>query len=129
MDEVVFCEECHRVLSVEFHFCPYCGHKLSGRQDSEGEEVSADATEGGETDAEAPAGPPSFEAIVDESLDRVQESVREYTVRRLDELLVELLRLEAELETIAVTVEQPVEPVGSGSAGQSSPAVSGEETP
>lgn len=110
MDEVVFCEECHRVLSVEFHFCPYCGHKLSRRPVTENDE---------------PADTPSFEQIVDESLDRVQETAREYTVRRLDELLGELVRLEAELDSMAVTVPPSVEPVGTGS--QTSPAVSGEE--
>lgn len=25
MEEVVFCEGCHRVLSLDYQFCPYCG--------------------------------------------------------------------------------------------------------
>jgi len=103
MEEVVFCEGCHRVLSPDYRFCPYCGREQlppaagSGGEDTEPRaglaqvELSATVDEPDIT---------SFEEIVDESLERVQESVREYTIRRLEEFTQKLLHIETELDII-----------------------------
>ncbi|WP_455381321.1 hypothetical protein [Salinispira pacifica] len=130
MDEVVFCEGCHRVLSVEFHFCPYCGRKLAGQHAPEANELFPELPE--EAAEQPPETAATFAEMVDESLDRVQETVREYTLRRLEEMGDALSKLESELDRMAGAHTGPgqalagrphqVHTVGSGSqAGQSTP--------
>jgi hypothetical protein len=92
MEEVVFCEGCHRVLSAEYQYCPYCGREQAPNRA---------VLPGTQQDEEAATVEPvSFEAMVENSLDRVQESVRDYTIRRLDEFLLKIGRLESELDQI-----------------------------
>ncbi len=132
MDEVLFCSGCHRVLSPEYRYCPYCG-RGQGEQHAKERDSSfrnalfgADSTPEESPDGAAPeTGSPeelflrrqaerqeraqrssSFEEIVDESLDRVQETVREYTIRRLEEFLAKLGELETELDTIVAAPDK-----------------------
>ncbi|HUX52637.1 MAG TPA: hypothetical protein VMW73_17745 [Spirochaetia bacterium] len=103
MEEVVFCEGCHRVLSPDYRFCPYCGREqlplAAGSDDSEADPNAGIASVELSATVDVPEGT-SFEEIVDESLERVQESVREYTIRRLEEFTQKLLHIETELDTI-----------------------------
>ncbi|HUX12102.1 MAG TPA: zinc ribbon domain-containing protein [Spirochaetia bacterium] len=133
MDEVLFCSGCHRVLSPEYRYCPYCGRgqgekharekdtsfhdALFGPDLTSEESIDGAAPENGSPEElflrrqserqERARAAASFEEIVDESLDRVQETVREYTIRRLEELLARLGELETELDTIVSTPDSP----------------------
>ncbi len=105
MEEVVFCEGCHRVLSLDYQFCPYCGLE----RDAPGIPRSLADVIGGQPAAaepieEAESGETTPSEDIEVAPSRVRSrstgSGKEYVLRRLAELSTELEELESELDSI-----------------------------
>ncbi len=72
MEEVEFCSFCGRVISKEYHFCPYCGTAAAGVAD--------------------------LGAVVERSLDKAAAVSRRKTYDRLETMESALGKMERELD-------------------------------
>lgn len=68
------CHVCHRFIAPDFSFCPYCGTERVRHYE--------------------------FRRLLDDPFERMERSVQEYSMRRLEVIEQQLRVLEIDLETL-----------------------------
>lgn len=72
MRELTTCQHCHRYIAPDFAYCPYCGRRRAENYE--------------------------FRRLLDTPFERMEQSVQEYSLRRLEVIEQQLQSLEVDLQ-------------------------------